>query len=150
MGSEFLSEEKTQAEFVPPSYIEMFYKAFPQYLVMGMTAEQYWDGDCALTKYYRDAYRLKQEHQNYMAWLQGAYVYDAICAVSPVLHAFAKKGTKVEPYLKTPYNMRTQESNDKKTEKTNSINAMQAKFLNMASKINQKFKSKGGGADADN
>lgn len=36
-------------------------------------------------------------------WLQGAYVYEAICRVSPVLHAFAKKGAKPMPYLSEPY-----------------------------------------------
>lgn len=35
--------------------------------------------------------------------MQGMYVYEAICDVSPILHAFAKKGTKPEPYAKEPY-----------------------------------------------
>ena len=43
----------------------------------------------------------KEVRRNYAAWLQGAYIYDALCAVSPILHAFAKGGTKPIPYLES-------------------------------------------------
>lgn len=68
-----------------------------------MTAEQYWDGDCTLTKYYRKADEIKKERRNEELWLQGMYIYEALCDVSPVLHAFAKKGTKPIPYSERPY-----------------------------------------------
>lgn len=31
------------------------------------------------------------------------YVYEALCDVSPILHAFCKKGTKPLPYPTKPY-----------------------------------------------
>ena len=31
------------------------------------------------------------------------YIYEAICDASPVLHAFAKRGTKPHPYSEKPY-----------------------------------------------
>ena len=31
------------------------------------------------------------------------YIYEAICDASPILHAFAKKGTKPHPYADKPY-----------------------------------------------
>ena len=68
-----------------------------------MTYEQYWEGDCWLPKYYREAYELKVRRDNQQAWLIGRYCYDAICAVSPILHAFAKQGTEAHPYLEQPY-----------------------------------------------
>lgn len=40
-----------------------------------------------------------------MLWLQGRYVYEAIQNLSPILHAFAKKGTKAEPYRNEPYDL---------------------------------------------
>lgn len=33
----------------------------------------------------------------------GMYIYEAMCDVSPVLHAFARKGTKPIPYRTEPY-----------------------------------------------
>jgi hypothetical protein len=68
-----------------------------------MTEEQYWDKDCNLVKAYRKADELKQERKNQELWLQGRYYYDALLSVAPVLHAFAKKGTKPSPYMEQPY-----------------------------------------------
>ena len=68
-----------------------------------MTYEQFWEMDCELVKYYRKAAKIKQDLDNQNAWLQGAYFYEALADVSPILHAFAKKGTKPIPYRDSPY-----------------------------------------------
>lgn len=68
-----------------------------------MTEEQYWDKDCLLVKYYREAEDLRNEKMNQQAWLQGMYFYDALSRVSPILHAYAKKGTKAQPYVEKAY-----------------------------------------------
>ena len=78
----------------PPSYSEIFLAKFPYYLSIGMTEEQYWDRDCTLVKSYRKAEELRKERVNQEMWLQGMYIYDAISRLSPILRAFAKKGTK--------------------------------------------------------
>ena len=87
----------------PFPYTEIFYKQFPYYLSIGMTEEQYWDKDCLLVKYYREAEELRNEKLNQQAWLQGMYIYDALNRVAPILHAFAKKGTKAQPYVEQAY-----------------------------------------------
>lgn len=68
-----------------------------------MTYEQYWEQDSELVKYYRKAFELRQEEQNRAAWLQGMYIYEAIADLAPILHAFAKRGTKARPYPQKPY-----------------------------------------------
>ncbi len=97
MGSELVSPAS------PLTYTEQFEEIFPYYLSIGMTYEQFWEGECDLPIYYRKAHKLKLKHQNEESWLIGRYVYDAICAASPILHAFARYGTKPNPYLKEPY-----------------------------------------------
>ncbi len=89
----------------PPrkTYTETFWEAFPYYLSIGMSAEQYWDGDCWLVKSYRDAHDMMMERQSMIGWLQGRYNYEALCAVAPLLHAFAKSGAKPAPYRDSPY-----------------------------------------------
>lgn len=87
----------------PFPYTEIFYKQFSYYLSIGMTEEQYWDKDCLLVKYYREAEELRNEKLNQQAWLQGMYIYDALNKVAPILHAFAKKGTKAQPYVEQAY-----------------------------------------------
>jgi len=110
-------EEGEHSNKIAPllTYTDTFNKQFPYYLSIGMTEEQYWDKDCNLVKFYREAEELRAEKVSFEAWLQGRYVYDAICAVSPILHAFAKKGTKPVPYVKEPYPI-TKASNEKQAE----------------------------------
>jgi hypothetical protein len=94
-------------ELVEPSSIptlrELFEEAFPYYLSIGMSYEQFWDGDVWLTRAYAKAEELRMLRADQLAWLQGSYVYEAIGALSPILHAFAKSGTKPSPYVKEPY-----------------------------------------------
>lgn len=75
-----------------------------------MSANEYWYGEPNLTKYYRDAFELKKEQENEKLWLQGLYIYEALCKVSPVLNAFAKKGTKPIAYSTKPYALSEKEN----------------------------------------
>ena len=107
-------------------YTEIFNKSFPYYLAIGMTYDQYWNEDCTLVKYYRQADRIKRERKNQDAWLQGMYIYDAMLRVSPILRAFAKQGTKPEPYVEEAYpisSVAVKERNEKK-ERENSEKAL--------------------------
>jgi hypothetical protein len=70
-----------------------------------MTPEQYWDEDPMLAQYYRKAEEMRQKRRNEELWLQGMYIYEALCDVAPVLHAFAKRGTKPAPYSDHPYSI---------------------------------------------
>lgn len=81
-----------------------------------MTYEEYWQKDCTLVKAYRKAWKMKSEIKEWDIWKQGMYVYDALCKVSPILHAFAQKGTKPLQYPEKPYGIEQYEENDKKEE----------------------------------
>lgn len=91
------------------TYTNKFYEVFPYYLSIGMTYDQYWNGDSTLPIYYRKAEELRNEKRNQELWLQGMYVYEAICDVAPILQAFAKKGTKPRPYTTNPYPITSKE-----------------------------------------
>ena len=95
------SERDSSLPFV--TYTERFHEQFPYYLSIGMTPEQYWDGDSTLARAYRKADEIRMERKNQELWLQGMYIYEAICDASPILHDFAKKGTKPHPYADKPY-----------------------------------------------
>lgn len=85
------------------TYTDKFNELFPHYLSFGMTEEQYWDGDSTLVIAYRKAEELRTNRRNQEMWLQGAYFYEALCRVSPIFHAFAKKGVRPVPYLSEAY-----------------------------------------------
>lgn len=84
--------------------MDVFEQACPHYLVYGMTYHQFWDGDVRAHKQYKAAHKLKTSEQNTMAWLQGRYFYDALCAVSPILRAFSK-ARRPQNYTKEPYDL---------------------------------------------
>ncbi len=96
------------------TYADMFEQAFPYYLAIGMTYEQYWEQDSWLVKAYRKAQDIRREEQNWNAWLQGLYVYEAIADIAPILHAFAKKGTRARKYSEKPYELGKPEGKKKK------------------------------------
>lgn len=115
-----------------------------------MTYDQFWNDDVNLVMYYRRAAEIKKQKENELLWLQGMYVYDAICKVSPVLHAFAKKGTKVQPYPTEPYALsekeRKQREEAKQIRKFEKFKAMMSTWAVAA---NQKIKSRGAPTDGN-
>ena len=115
--SEDGGSESVNRSASPFPYTEMFYKQFPYYLSIGMTEEQYWDRDCCLVRYYREAEEIRKERFNQEAWLQGMYFYDALARISPLLHAFAKKGTKAKPYVEEAYPINRKMAEDTETKK---------------------------------
>lgn len=70
---------------------------------IGMSYDEFWNQDVALVRVYRKADELRRRRQNETLWLQGMYIYEALCDAAPIFHAFAKKGTKPHPYAKEPY-----------------------------------------------
>ena len=124
------------------SYTTTFYDVFPFYLSIGMTPEQYWDGDPHLAKYYRQADELKRKRRNQEMWLQGMYIYEALCDVAPIFHAFAKRGTKPTPYPDHPYSLTNKEREDeeKQQEKRELDKARRYMDAQMA-KLNKRFES---------
>ena len=120
------------------TYTDKFYESFPYYLSIGMTPEQYWDGDCTLVKYYRKADELRNERRNQELWLQGLYIYEAICDVSPILHAFAKKGTKPQPYSSKPYAITEKQLRQEREEKERKLAEKGKRFMEALMKSTNK------------
>lgn len=115
-----LSEIREKGEEIPSfSYTKAIYSRFAFHLAIGMTEEQYFDGDSTLAKYYREADELRKERMNQELWLQGMYIYDAMSRLSPILKAFAKAGTKPMPYVEEPYpiNDKSKKESEEKKEK---------------------------------
>ena len=71
---------------------------------IGMSYDEFWNGDVSMVKASRKANELRDKRKNYDMWIQGRYFYDALCAASPLYRFTMKAGTiKPEPYTKEPY-----------------------------------------------
>ena len=108
-----------------------------------MTPEQDWDGDPSLAKYYRKAYELQRKRVNEDLWLQGMYIYEALCDVSPILQAFAKRGTKPHPYTDRPYSLTNNDREEERKQKEQRDREKAKQYmLGKMAKINKAFNSK--------
>lgn len=122
MGSEFLTEIPTTQD---KTRTEVFEEMCPFYLAIGMSSAEYWEGDPSLARYYRKAYKIKQEEINNNAWLQGVYIYDAI---STALHnALRGKNQRAREYAKQPYDFKNKHKTE--FEKAKEVEIEQEKAL---------------------
>ena len=105
-----------------------------------MTPEQYWDGDPELVKYYRKAEEIRNKKRNQELWLQGMYIYEALCDASPIFHAFAKKGTKPRPYSTAPYALTLKEQKKEKEAKEKAVSSKGKRYMEaLMASTNKKF-----------
>lgn len=120
-------------------------------MAMGMSYDEFWDGDVWAAKAYREADEIRQERRNEEAWLHGLYIYQAILDAAPIL-SMRYSAKKPAPYLDKPLALtkkERQERAEKKAEKKMSKEDAQiVAFLDAwAIGFNKKFLEKKEGAD---
>lgn len=145
-SSRLISEEKSKVEST--SLSELFEKQCPIYMSYGMSYDEFWHGDVYRTKFYREAYKIKVRQKDEQLWMQGMYIYEALCDVSPILHAFSKKGTKPLQYSNKPYLARSESGElEKETEQSAENERLKAilHFNTWAKAVGKRFKNKQGG-----
>lgn len=124
------------------TYAELLDLAFPYYLSIGMTPEQYWDGANEWKVAYRKAHKMKLNNDNLMLWLQGKYIYDALCMASPLFNALSKK-REPYPYIAEPYAIDKEEAEQKAREKKKrEYEQTIANMKDRMKKWNERFKRK--------
>lgn len=107
MGSDLVSvpqpENGGEAKPLPQiSYTEIFEKHLPYYLSIGMTWEDFWQGDAEKAKFFRAADKIRRRRKNEEMWLQGRYIYEAVGALAPIIR-FSTKPQKPLPYPAEPF-----------------------------------------------
>jgi len=120
--------------------MDVFERACSTYINFGMTYDQYWDGDVGAHRQYREAHKKRLTEANMMAWLQGRYFYDAICAASPLINAFSKN-KKALDYHKYPFDLFEEDRKKREeAEKRKKYERMKEKVAMFAAEFNKKRK----------
>lgn len=83
---------------------------------MGMTYDQYWYGDPQMVRAFYEAYKLKKQRENEIAWLHGLYNYQALSIALYNAFRDPKKGEKEENYPSKPIDFSKQEEMDEEVE----------------------------------
>ena len=99
--SRLVTEGKSKVESI--SFTKTFEELCPIYMSFGMTYDEYWNDEAYKCKFYREYHKLRVKQKDEEFWQQGMYIYEVLCNVSPILHAFSKNGTKPLPYSSKPY-----------------------------------------------
>ena len=88
---------------------EVFWNAYPAYLTMGMSYDEYWNGDARLCRAYRKKREEELKLEDERLWRQGAYIYQALICVAPYFNSI--KPQKPQEYIQ-PFSY-TQEAKEK-------------------------------------
>ena len=145
MGNSRLISKEDKSKVESISLKEVFERVCPIYMSYGMTYNEFWYDDVYKCKYYREYHKLKVKQRDEEMWIQGMYIYEALCDVSPILHAFSQKGTKPLPYTDKPYtqnkpSLKTEEEKEKEAENARLI--AQVHFQNWARAVKKQFENK--------
>lgn len=113
MGSELLIEDgeskggSGETSESPFSIAKMIDDCFPYYLSIGMSYDEYWNGDPSLVRAYREAEKLRVEQKNRELWLHGRYIYEGIACLIPAFNQWKPKNPI--PYMDEPYALTEEE-----------------------------------------
>ena len=123
------------------SYSDIFEQLCPYYMSIGMSYDEFWNGDVSAVKAYRKANELQDRRKNQELWLQGLYMYEALCDASPLFRFSMKGGTiKAEPYLKEPYPITAAEVREREEREAKAKEErLKAEFALFAEQMRQKM-----------
>lgn len=121
MGDRLTEEEKSEQTSQTP-YGDMFDRLLPEYMSMGMTYDEYWDGEYGTKRAFRKAYRIRMENEQHIAdrnnWYMGQYIVAAIQSVPLMVPGInMKKGASLPDYPDKPFFMRYEEQKKEEVRK---------------------------------
>lgn len=108
---------------------------------IGMSYDEFWNQDVHLAEVYRKADEFRMSRKNQELWLQGMYIYEALCDASPLFRFTGKKGSiKPTPYAKDPYLITAAEVAAKKeAEARAKEERLKAEFALFAERVREKM-----------
>lgn len=123
-----------------PSYSETFEQLCPYYMSIGMSYDEFWNGDVERVIAYRTAGELRDKRRNQELWLQGLYVYEALCSASALFRFTMKKTIKPEPYMKEPLPITAAEAREREEKERREREVrLKAAFAQFAEQMRKKM-----------
>ena len=93
---------------------DMLDKLCPYYMALGVTYDEFWNGDYTHLKYYIEKNKLENGKRNHELWLQGLYNY--IAFTTALENAFSKKGSAPKRYIEKPLRITPLSEEEKRKE----------------------------------
>ena len=110
-------------------------------MAMGVSADEFWNGDYTMLKFYAERHKIAVEQKNEELWLQGAYFYEAICVA--LSNAFGK-GAKAK-YPEKPHRLTELSEEEKELENQKKVEEFRAQLMALGRRFEAKQKQEQGG-----
>lgn len=138
-----LPSETNESKFESDTPIsDMLDKLCPYYMMLGVSYDEFWNGDGSRLKYYVEKHKLEIEKRNQELWLQGLYNYEAL--VVALANAFSKKSAPPRQYPEKPFRLFPPSEEEKELEKKKMVDDFRAQLMMLDRKFTQKHgKDKG-------
>lgn len=101
---------------------------------MGVTPEEFWNGDYTMLKYKVQKHQKELEQQNFGFWLQGRYFYEALVAVA---NSFGNKDGR---YPEKPHRITPMDEQEKEAAKQEQIENFRAQLTTLCGMLERKHK----------
>ena len=112
-------------------------------MALGVSADEYWNGDYTMLKYYVKRHKIAVEQQNEQLWLQGVYFYDALSAA--LSQAFSKHSTA--RYPDKPYRLTQMSEVEQELENKKKVEEFRSQLEALGRRFEAKHKREQGGDD---
>ena len=147
MGDRLTEEEKSK-QTSPTPYGDTFDELLPQYMAMGMTYDEFWDGEYGTKRACRKAYRIRMENEQRLAdrnnWYMGQYIMSALAASALRVAGLNTKGGMPD-YVSKPFLERYEEQQKEEAVKRKQEDQQKlamAMFQAMATQFNRNKEQK--------
>ena len=148
-----LTEDDQSKQTSPTPYGDTFDKLLPEYMSMGMTYDEFWDGEYGTKRACRKAFRIRMENEQKLAdrnnWYMGQYLICVLQAIPLLVGGFNTKGVQMPEYPDKPFfekfEAQKQEEAVRKQQEDQQKLAM-AMFQAMATKFNRNKESESTGS----
>ena len=142
-----LTEEQKSRQTSPTPYGDTFDEFLPHYLAMGMTYDEFWDGEYGTKHACRKAYQIRIENEQRLAdrnnWYMGQYILSVLQAIPLLVAGLNVKNTSNLPkYPEKPFFDQFEERKKEETRKQKEEDQMKlamAMFQAGIAKFNKRF-----------
>ena len=123
------------------TYTAVFEAVCPYFMSIGVSYDEFWNGDFEICKYAQKAEILRKKRKNQDAWWNSIYTFRALCDASVLFHDFVDKKPELKFSTEIPLPLSMEEAEEQeKAKKTKEMEAFAAKMEVFAQTHNANMK----------
>lgn len=119
---------------------DMLDRVCAYYMAIGVSFDEFWNGDYTQLKYRIAANRLMLEERNREMWIQGMYVYDAV--MTALYNVNRGKGHAPKEYRQEPIRITEMSEEEKEAEAQKTLERFKASLTALTGRLERREKNR--------